>query len=161
MSSRAKHFHAKRLAVNGSILIHGPLGLRFVDDVREQEPAPTPAEPDTTGDTGALAFPSRPERIRENDGDIELAAAKLIEVDLAAEGDEFVEVGVVTPEIGEFAGTEHGDVSGRGEFANALNGRHGHDRVTNPVGRADEDARVLVIRDKCWRLRHQSPWRRR
>ena len=57
MSSRAKHFHAKGRAVNGSVLIRGPLAERFVDDLREQEPAPAPGEPDTAGDTSPLAFP--------------------------------------------------------------------------------------------------------
>jgi hypothetical protein len=76
----------------------------------------------------------------------------LAEVERVAGVEELVDAGVVAPEVVEFGRAEEGDVSVGIEFAEAVNGGHGHDGVANPVNAADEDVFLAGAGDGglCW-----------
>ena len=140
-----KNFSFETLAGNGDV----PVGGRFWvgQNVGEQGAPPVAGKTDAARNTGPPAFPRGPEGIRENYG----------EVVPARRGDNFVEVWIVPPEVVEFGRALQGDVRGREAFAEALDGRHHHHGVANPVGGADENA---VSGGRCGRRRHRNLWLR-
>jgi hypothetical protein len=66
----------------------------------------------------------------------------LAEAGVLVESEDFVDGGVVFPERGEFEVGEESDVGLGVGFAEAEEGRGGHDGIAEPIDAADEDSQV-------------------
>ena len=145
-------FDLKLCSVDGQGFVDRLFAGGFVDGVGEEGTSPVAGKADAAWNAGAETVPSGPEGIRKDDGEV---------VGVPAQGDggadDFVDVGVVLPEFGEFAGAGDGEPGVGVEFVEALDGRQGHDGVANPVGGADEDALGFGVNDGRWfGRRHRS-----
>ena len=135
---------------------------RLGDNVGQKGSPTVTSEADADGDSGTPAFPRGTEGIREDDGSIKFTLAQSPNAGLRVERDHFVEEGVILPQVVKFRGAEQGNVGFRFEFAKALHGGHAHDRITDPVGGAHQDAPLAATNDGRFLQRlHQSPSPRR
>ena len=95
---------------------------------------------DAAGDTGTPYFPGGAEGVGEEEGGIELVGADGGDVGEGGEGEKFVGVGGMAPEVVKFFRVENGDVGVRERLPEPSDSGERHDGVADPVGGADEEA---------------------